>query len=157
VEELASRIPDGTFMGSQEYVQVALRRFHNAVNLGDSSAGLLEHIAALESMLDMRTIRNRWRVRARVCPTELENLIAVHAAEVWDLYKLRSKTVHGEIEPSDKCLAHAVTRVRQIAAELLCATLRVEYRPYSGRMEGDFWREPFLITAYYPTIRRQDS
>ena len=154
VSDLTLKVPHGTFTGLQGEPDVALRRFHRAVNLGISIAGFLEHIAALDSVLEMRKPKGgAWYVRPRRRDIGLEEPSRVHERELWDLYKLRSKTVHGEIEPSGDCLRHAVIRVRSIASQFFCSMLGVEYRPYSGRIHGDADVGPFLITAYYPAIR----
>jgi hypothetical protein len=154
ISDLTLRIPGGTFTGVQSASEVALRRFHRAVNLGISTAGFLEHIAALDTVLEMRTPRGGvWSVRLRRRGIRLDELCRIHTRELWELYKLRSKTVHGEIEPSDGCLRHAVLRVRSIASQFFCSMLGMEHRPYSRRIHGDAEVRPFFITTYYPAIR----
>jgi hypothetical protein len=153
VTELASKFPDGTFTGAQGLVETALRRFHRAVSLGVSIAGFLEHIAALESVLEMKTIKDRWIVKARIKADSLEGLINIHKRELWDLYKLRSKTVHGEIDPSDDCLGHAVARMRLIASQTYRAILDTDPYPYRGGRGREKESESFSITAYHPAIQ----
>lgn len=157
ISELASKIPHGTFTGAQGLFEIALRRFHRAVNLGVSIAGLLEHVAALESVLEMRTTKNRWSVRSRIERDSLEGHIEMHQRELWDLYKLRSKTVHGEIDPSDDCLGHAVTRIRMISSQIYRAILGVNHYPYREGRSGEIGSESFSITTHHPYIQYPGS
>ncbi len=154
VSDLTLKIPRGTFTGVQSKPEVALRRFQRAVNLGVSTAGFLEHIAALDAVLEMKTFRGgAWNVKPRRRDIRLDDLCTLHKRELWGLYKLRSKTVHGEIEPSDDALRHAVIRVRSIASQIFCTMLGAEYRPYNGRIPRDAEHGPFSITTYYSNIR----
>jgi hypothetical protein len=157
VSGLASKIPEGTFTGAQGLVEVALRRFHRAVNLGVSIAGLLEHVAALESVLEMRSIKDRWIVKARIERNSLEGYVEMHRRELWHLYKLRSKTVHGEIDPSDYCLGHAITRIRLIGSQMYRAILGVSHYPYRDGRSRETSLESFSITTYHPTIEYPGS
>jgi hypothetical protein len=153
IVKLADKIPGDTFTGSQDRLAVALRRFHHAVALGVSRAGFLEHIAALESVLEMGANKMRWRTEA-LRTTDQSGLLEEHADELKALHKLRSKTVHAEIEPSDDCLTHTVNRVRFIASLLLCSILGIHPRPYSGRSHGDLADSVFELRKYLPNYSR---
>lgn len=101
--------------------------------------------------------QDRWSVKSRIKTNFLEGHIEMHQRELWHLYKLRSKTVHGEIDPSDGCLGHAVTRIRLIGSQMYRAILGANHYPYREGRSREMRLESFSITTYYPTIQYPGS